>query len=161
MHGLLEPGQPLPHCNCGFDGDAESVASLTAIEKNLLPFWLTRYPGHELSKVESLAKGAKLVRGLGEKGDPLALAIFEQQAKAVGRLFTIAANYTDPDAYFLGGGVVEAAPHFRAWFLGRVREATLLREEQGKAVRFEVVPQLDMAGARGAAIAALERIHAR
>jgi glucokinase len=63
MHGLLEPGQPLPHCNCGFDGDAESVASLTAIENNLLPFWLTRYPDHELRKAESMAKAAKLVRG--------------------------------------------------------------------------------------------------
>jgi len=161
MQGLLEPGQPLPHCNCGFDGDAESVASLTAIERNLLPFWLTRYPDHELRKAESLANAAKLVRGYGEKGDPMALAVFEQQAKAVGRLFTIAANFTDPDAYFLGGGVVEAAPHFRAWFLGRVRESTTLRPEQVPVVRFEVVPQLDMAGARGAAIAALERIHAR
>jgi predicted NBD/HSP70 family sugar kinase len=161
MHGLLEPGQPLPHCNCGFDGDAESVASLTAIEKNLLPFWLTRYPDHELGKAESLAKAAKLVRGYGESGDPLALAIFEQQAKAVGRLFTIAANFTDPDAYFLGGGVVEAAPHFREWFLGKVRENTTLRPEQVEVVHFEVVPHLDMAGARGAAIAALERIHAR
>ena len=104
MHGLLEPGQPLPHCNCGFDGDAESVASLTGIEKNLLPYWLTRYPDHELAKAESLAKAAKLVRAYGENGDPMALAVFEQQAKAVGRLFTIAANFTDPDAYFLGGG---------------------------------------------------------
>ena len=160
MQGLLEAGQPLPHCNCGFDGDAESVASLTAIEKNLLPFWLTRYPDHELRKAESLAKAAKLVRGYGERGDPLALAIFEQQAKAVGRLFTIAANFTDPDAYFLGGGVVEAAPHFREWFLATVREHTTLRPEQVEVVRFEVVPQLDMAGARGAAIAALERIQA-
>ena len=161
MHGLLEPGQPLPHCNCGFDGDAESVASLTGIEKNLLPYWLTRYPDHELARAESLAKAAKLVRAYGENGDPMALAVFEQQAKAVGRLFTIAANFTDPDAYFLGGGVVEAAAHFREWFLGKVRENTALKEEQVRAVRFEVVPHLDMAGARGAAIAALERIHAR
>jgi predicted NBD/HSP70 family sugar kinase len=161
MHGLLEPGQPLPHCNCGFDGDAESVASLTAIEKNLLPYWFTRYPDHELRKAESVAKAAKLVRGYGERGDPMALAVFEQQAKAVGRLFTIAANFTDPDAYFLGGGVVEAAPHFREWFLGRVREHTTLRPEQGEVARFEVVPHLDMAGARGAAIAALERTHSR
>ena len=161
MHGLLEPGQPLPHCNCGFDGDAESVASLTAIEKNLLPYWFTRYPDHPLSKAESVAKAAKLVRGYGEQGDPLALAVFEQQAKAVGRLFTIAANFTDPDAYFLGGGVVEAAPHFRQWFLGKVRENTVLRDEQVEVVRFEVVPDLDKAGARGAAIAALEGIHAR
>jgi predicted NBD/HSP70 family sugar kinase len=91
----------------------------------------------------------------------MALLLFEQQAKAVGRLFTIAANFTDPDAYFLGGGVVEAERHFREWFLAKVREYTLLKEEQASAVRFEVVPHLDMAGARGAAIAALERIHAR
>ena len=59
------------------------------------------------------------------------------------------------------GGVVEAAPHFREWFLAKVREHTALKEEQANAARFEVVPHLDMAGARGAAIAALERIHAR
>ena len=159
MHGLLEPGQPLPHCNCGFDGDAESVASLTGIEKNLLPYWLSRYPGHALAKAESLGQAAKLVRAYGENGDPLALALFEQQAKAVGRLFTIAANFTDPDAYFLGGGVVEAAPHFRQWFLAKVRENTALKEEQIRAARLEVVPDLDKAGARGAAIAALETIH--
>jgi glucokinase len=159
LHGLLEPEQPLPQCNCGFAGDAESIASLTGIEKNLLPYWLTRYPGHELHKAESVAKAAKLVRAFGEEGDPMALAIFEQQAKAVGRLFTIAANFTDPDAYFLGGGVVEAAPHFREWFLGKVREHTQLKEEQARASRLEVVPDLDMAGARGAAIAALETVH--
>jgi predicted NBD/HSP70 family sugar kinase len=159
LHGLLEPGQPLPRCNCGFVGDAESIASLTGIEKNLLPYWLSRYPDHELTKAESVAKAAKLVRAFGEEGDPLALAIFEQQAKAVGRLFTIAANFTDPDAYFLGGGVVEAAPHFREWFLAKVREHTMLKEEQARASRLEVVPDLDMAGARGAAIAALETVH--
>ena len=36
-----------------------------------------------------------------------------------------------------------------------------LKEEQAKAARLEVVPDLDMAGARGAAIAALEGIHGR
>ena len=161
LHGLLEPEQPLPQCNCGFVGDAESIASLTGIEKNLLPYWLSRYPDHELNKAESLAKAAKLVRAFGEEGDPMALAIFAQQAQAVGRLFTIAANFTDPDAYFLGGGVVEAAPHFREWFLAKVREHTALKEEQARASSLEMVPHLDMAGARGAAIAALERIDAR
>ncbi len=158
MQGLLGEGQPLPHCNCGFDGDAESVASLTAIENNLLPYWLSRYEGHELGKVGSLAKAAKLVRSHGEKGDPLARRIFEQQAMAIGRLFTIAANFTDPSAYFLGGGVVEAAPEFREWFLAKVRENTALREEQVRASRFALVPDLDMAGARGAAVAALESL---
>jgi glucokinase len=161
MYGLLGEGQPLPHCNCGFDGDAESVASLTGIERNLLPYWLTQFPDHELARAESIAKAAKLVRAYGEQGDPLALKIFEQQAMAIGRLFTIAANFTDPDAYFVGGGVVEAAPSFRERFLSLVRKHTSLREEQAEVARFEVVPDLDMAGARGAAIAALETVHTR
>ncbi len=130
LHGLVEPDQPLPKCNCGFVGDAESIASLTGIEKNLLPYWLSRYPGHELARAESLAKAAKLVRAYGEEGDPLALAIFEQQAKAVGRLFTIAANFTDPDAYFLGGGVVEAAPALSRVVL---REGAREHRAQGRA----------------------------
>jgi predicted NBD/HSP70 family sugar kinase len=154
MDGLLGPGQPAPGCNCGLSGDAESVASLTGIEKNLLPHWLARFPDHELARVTPVAKAAKLVRGYGEAGDPLALGIFEQQAMAVGRLFTIAANFTDPDIYFVGGGVVEAAPHFRDWFLERVREHTVLREEQARAATVALVPDLDMAGARGSAIAA-------
>ncbi|MGE5828033.1 MAG: ROK family protein [Micromonosporaceae bacterium] len=158
MHGLLEAGQPLPRCNCGFEGDAESVASLTGIEKNLLPYWLTRFAGHPLAEVGSLAKAAKLVRGYAEQGDPLALAVFEQQAKALGRLFTIAANFTDPAAYFVGGGVVETGPQFRDWFLAKVGEHTILREEQARVATFALVPDRDMAGARGSAIAALDSL---
>jgi glucokinase len=160
MHGLLAEGQPLPLCNCGFVGDAESVASLTGIEKNLLPYWLTRFKGHELGRAGSAREAAKQVRGYGERGDPLALKIFEQQAMAIGRLFTIAANFTDPSTYFLGGGVIETTPQFREWFLAKVRDNTNLREEQARVASFALVPQLDMAGARGAAIAALEALQA-
>jgi predicted NBD/HSP70 family sugar kinase len=153
---LLEPGQPVPVCNCGFTGDAESVASLTGIERNLLPYWLDRFPEHELAQLGSYRDAAKQVRGYGERGDPLALKIFEQQAVALGKLFTIAANFTDPHAYFVGGGVVEASREFREWFLGRVRLHTALRDEQVEATTFALVPDLDMAGARGAAVAAFD-----
>ena len=160
MHGLLAEGQPVPVCNCGFVGDAESVASLTGIVKNLLPFWLTRFGGHELGAVP-IEQAAKKLRAYAEKQDPLALAVFEQQAMALGRLFTIAANFTDPAMYFVGGGVVEATPWFRDWFLSKVREHTTLREEQAKVESFALVPDLDMAGARGAALAAFEAFRER
>jgi len=153
LDGLLDAGQPMPACNCGQSGDAESVASLTGIENNLLPYWLTKYEGHELSGLP-IGKAAKLVRKYAEDGDEMALAIFRQQAIALGRLFTIAANFLDPDAYFLGGGVVEAAPHFRDWFFAEVRANTVLREEQARAAEISLVPDLDMAGARGSAVAA-------
>jgi glucokinase len=158
MDGLLDDGQPVPGCNCGLFGDVESVASLTGIVNNLLPYWLSRYPGHELNTAESVAKAARLVRGYGERQDPLALKIFEQQAIALGRLFSIAANFTDPGAYFVGGGVVEAAPEFREWFLATVRANTTLRAEQQEVAIFALVPHLDMAGARGAAVAARETL---
>ena len=153
LDGLLEAGQSMPACNCGQSGDAESVASLTGIQNNLLPYWLTRYEHHELSGLP-IGKAAKLVRKYAEDGDEMALAIFRQQAIAIGRLFTMAANFLDPDAYFLGGGVVEAAPHFRDWFFAEVRANTVLREEQAVAAEIRLVPDLDMAGARGSAYAA-------
>lgn len=161
MDGMLEDGQPVPQCNCGLAGDVESLASLTGIKKNLLPYWLKRFPDHELAKAESVDKAAKMVRSLAERHDELALKIFEQQAMALGRLFTLAAGFTDPHAYFVGGGVVEAKQHFRDWYLGKVREHTTLRDEQAAIATFALVPDLDMAGARGSAIAALATLTTR
>lgn len=157
LDGLLADEQPIPTCACGRPGDAESIASLTGIVRNLLPFWLSRFPGHPLAEMPLLA-AAKAVRTYGEAGDELARRLFEQQAAALGRLFSVAANFTDPDAYFVGGGVVEAAPEFSAWFLQRVRAHTELRQEQAAVAEFAIVPDRDMAGARGSALAALAAI---
>jgi len=157
MDGLLAPDQPVPACNCGLVGDAESVASLTGIEKNLLPYWLKQFPDHPLAREEPAA-AAKLVRRYGEDGDPLALRIFEQQAMAIGRLLTVAANFTDPHVYLIGGGLVEAAEQFRDLFLSWVRQHTVLRAEQAEIESIALVPDLDMAGARGSAIAARDAV---
>jgi predicted NBD/HSP70 family sugar kinase len=151
--GLLADDQPMPTCACGNSGDVESFASLTGIVRNLLPYWLTRYPDHPLAALP-ISQAAKEVRAYGVDGDEMALKLFDQQAAALGRLFTIAANYSDPSVYFVGGGVVEAAPQFRDWFLERVRTHTSLREEQTAVASFALVPDRDMAGARGSALAA-------
>jgi glucokinase len=157
MPGLLVEGQPVPQCNCGLYGDVESIASLTGIRKNLLPFWLTQYPDHPLNAMP-VDQAAKAVRGYGVDGDEMALKIFDQQAHALGEMFTIASNFTDPHAYFVGGGVIEAAPHFRDWFIERVRVHTNLRAESAAVAQFALVTDLDMAGARGAALAAMHGI---
>jgi hypothetical protein len=52
---------------------------------------------------------------------------------------------------------VESTPAFRAWFVGKVGERTVLRDEQTRLASFAVVPDLDIAGARGAALAALAK----
>jgi glucokinase len=158
--GLLEADQQAPSCACGQFADAESVASLTGITRNLLPYWLTRFPGHELAEMD-IVKAAKLVRGYAERGDELALAIFRQQAIAMAHVFSIAAKFTDPDTYFVGGGVIEAALHFRDWFLNTVKEHTAFYPEQAQIAEITLVPDLDMAGARGSAIAAAAWVNER
>ena len=67
-------------------------------------------------------------------------------------MFTIAANFVDPDAYFIGGGVTDTGAEFRTRFMERVRAATQLRDEQAKVATFAIVPDLDKAGARGSAL---------
>ena len=42
--------------------------------------------------------------------------------------------------------------------MGRVRVHTVLREEQAAIAQFALVPDLDMAGARGSAFAALDSL---
>src|SRR5262249_9670379 len=125
----------------------------TGMERKLLRYWVTRYPEEEVAALP-VWKAARLLRRYAEQDDPLARQVFGQQAMALGRLFTIAANFTDPDAYFVGGGVVESAPRFRQWFLSQVPEHTVLRQEQADAATLALVRDLDMAGARGSALAA-------
>ena len=48
-----------PHCNCGRIGDLESVCSLTAIGRTLLPHFLTKYPDHELQQECDLGAGGQ------------------------------------------------------------------------------------------------------
>ena len=92
----------------------------------------------------------------------MALKIFEQQAMALGRLFTIAANFTDPDAYFVGGGVVEAAPRVpRLVPRHGPRAHARCARSRRRSPTFALVPDRDMAGARGAAIAAAETLAKR
>ena len=127
MHGLLAEGQPLPKCNCGFSGDVESVASLTGDPPQPAALLADPVSRSRTWRRLPIDQAARELRTYGERGDEMARKVFEQQAMAIGRLFTIAANFTDPNAYFVGGGVVEAAPEFRDWYLSVVRTNTLLR----------------------------------
>jgi glucokinase len=155
MAGLLEPGQPVPGCNCGFEGDVESIASLTGITNNLLPWWLSQFPDHPLAGKDPL-DAARSLRGLAAAGDELARSVFRQQAAAIGRLFPILMNVLDPDICFVGGGVLEADAAFQERFLDDVRAALRYRKQQAGTLQVAAVPDLDMAGARGAALAAVQ-----
>jgi predicted NBD/HSP70 family sugar kinase len=144
-----------PECNCGRTGDLESLCSLTAIGKTLLPYFLPRYPGHELGQME-VGKAAKLVRGMAEKGDPLCRDIFRVQAHAMGLFFDEMVNTCDPDALIVGGGALETGVDFQRWFIAETRAAMPVQREEQAAIPIHVMPNGDTAGARGAAIEALK-----
>ena len=144
-----------PECNCGRTGDLESLCSLTAIEKNILPYFLPRYPGHELSKVD-LHQAAKLVRGLADKGDALCKDVFRVQAHALGLFFDEMVNTFDPDAFIVGGGALETSKDFQRWFMKEIRAAMPTQREEQAGIPIHVMPNGDTAGARGAAIEALK-----
>jgi glucokinase len=144
-----------PLCNCGRTGDLESLCSLTAIEKNILPFLLARYPGHELAKHDS-HQAAKLVRGLADAGDALSKEVFRVQAHALGLFFDEMVNTFDPDALIVGGGAIEASPQFQQWFVNEIRAGMPNQREEQAGIPIRVIPNGDTAGARGAAIEAFK-----
>ncbi len=144
-----------PHCNCGRTGDLESLCSLTAIEKTLLPYFLRHYPGHELEKLDP-HQAAKMVRGMAEKGDPMCRDIFRVQARAMGLFFDEMVNTFDPDALIIGGGALETREEFQRWFIEETRAGMPVQREEQEDIPIHVMPNGDTAGARGAAIEALK-----
>jgi predicted NBD/HSP70 family sugar kinase len=144
-----------PVCNCGRTGDLESLCSLTAIERNLLPYFLPRHPGHELGKLTA-HDAAKRVRGLADKGDALCKEIFRVQAHALGLFFDEMVNTFDPDALIVGGGALEASEEFQKWFMTEIRVGMPNQREEQAGIPIYVIPNGDTAGARGAAIEAVK-----
>jgi glucokinase len=144
-----------PLCNCGRIGDLESLCSLTAIERNLIPYFLARYLHHEFAKMEP-HQAAKLVRGMADSGDEMCKEIFRVQAHALGLFFDEMVNTFDPDALIVGGGALETSEEFQRWFLEEIRAGMPTQREEQAGIPIYVMPNGDTAGARGAAIEALK-----
>jgi predicted NBD/HSP70 family sugar kinase len=104
---------------------------------------------------------ARRVRGLAEQGDAIGRAIFRIQARALGLFFDQMLNVLDPDAFVIGGGALETSPAFHTWFLDEVRAGMPPSRREQAAVPIHVMPNGDAAGARGAAIDALETLRRR
>jgi glucokinase len=144
-----------PACNCGRTGDLESLCSLTAITRTLLPYFLQRHPDHELAKLD-IVKAAKLVRGMAERGDFLCREIFRVQAEALGLFFDEMVNTFDPDVLIIGGGAIETGADFQRWFIAETRAGMPTQREEQTGIPIHIMPNGDTAGARGAAIEALK-----
>jgi glucokinase len=145
-----------PHCNCGRIGDLESLCSLTAIGRTLLPYFLAGRPDHALAGEPDLYQAAKRVRGMAERGDPLCRDVFRVQAHALGLFFDEMINTFDPDALIVGGGALETGNDFQRWFLDEIRAGMPAQRVEQADIPIHVMPNGDTAGSRGAAIEALK-----
>ena len=151
----------VPECNCGRRGDLESLCSLTAIRRTLLPHFLARQPDHPLAAVGDAHAAAVKVRGLAERGDPLCRDVFRVQARALGLFFDEMINVFDPDALIVGGGALETSADFQRWFLDEVRAGMPTQRDEQAALGMHVMPSGDSAGARGAALDAARLVRER
>lgn len=160
LHLLGVPAYP---CGCGRTWGCYEVYTSLAGLPHLLEAALIRYPNHSLATATGTPKEkALMLRGLAQKEDPLALELFDLQAKAMGLLVANLAMAVDPDTYVIGGGLMD--PHsttetFRARYLGILNETALTYLWPTQKKRLRVVPATlgELSQAIGAALVALYR----
>ncbi|MCA9122562.1 MAG: ROK family protein [Planctomycetaceae bacterium] len=93
----------------------ESAVSLTALTHQLdYRLTLDQWSDHPLNSAPGSTRDkAKQLRGLASQGDPLALELFSDQARALG-IGLLSANYLgDYDILVIGGGVCDLSPEVR------------------------------------------------
>jgi len=132
-------------------GDLESLCSLTAIERNLLPYFSARYPGTNWRI--GTAPGGKAYVDLGTR-EMRSAGIFRVQAHALGLFFDEMVNTFDPDA-LIGEAERWRQRRVQKWFMGEIRCGMPNQREEQAGIR-SCDTEWDTAGARGAAIEALQ-----
>jgi glucokinase len=152
--------KPFP-CGCGRTwGCIEAYTTLSGLAL-LLAEKLTKYPGHDLAKSTATPKDkAFSLRGLAQKGDALALEIFDFQALALGVHVANLALALDPTYVVIGGGLMDPEAttlEFRERYLGIIRETAsrYFWPVQRTSIKIVAASLGDLSQAIGAALAAL------
>lgn len=152
--------RPYP-CGCGRDwGCVEAYTTISGLPY-LLEDILKKYPEHELNKSTATPKEKVLsLRGRAQKGDALALEIFDFQAKALGLHVANLAMALDPGFVVIGGGLMDpeaTSLEFRERYLRILRESAAPYLFPAQRARLRIVPATlgDLSQAIGAALVAL------
>jgi glucokinase len=148
-------------CGCGRTwGCVEMYTSLAGLP-SLLAEKLPSYPDHELARSPlPLKQRAFALRGLAQAGDPLALELFDFQARALGLHVAMLAMALDPAFVVIGGGLMDpesTTPEFRERYLRVLWESAepYLWPAQRKTVRIVPAALGDLSQSIGAALVAL------
>ena len=152
--------KPYP-CGCGKTWGCVEVYTTISGLPHLLTEFLPKFPEHELNKSTAPAKEKALsLRGLAQKGDPLAVAIFDFQAKVMGIHVANLAMALDPTFVVIGGGLMDpesTTDEFRERYLRIIRESAEPFLWTAQRDRITIVPATlgDLSQAIGAALVAL------
>lgn len=156
----LEKVRPFA-CGCGRDwGCIEAYTTISGLPQ-YLQHLLPKYPDHPLAtSTDSPKHKALSLRGLAQKGDALALEIFDLQARALGLHVANLAMALDPGFVVIGGGLIDpesTTPEFRQRYLDGIRSAAepYLYPAQRKCMKVSAATLGELSQAIGAALAAL------
>lgn len=148
-------------CGCGRDWGCVEVYTTLSGLPYLLSERLADYPGHELARsTAEMRERVLALRGLAQKGDELALSIFDFQARALGLHVASLAMALDPGFVVIGGGLMDpeaTTEAFRDRYLGIIRDTAMPYLWPAQRSRLTIVPAAlgDLSQSIGAALAAL------
>ena len=150
-------------CGCGRTwGCAELYTTLAGLPY-LLDEKLPAHPGHPLAKSTATPKEkAMALRGLAQKGDPLAVELFDFQARAMGLHIANLCMVLDPEFVVIGGGLMDpesTTEEFRARYLRTISETARPYLWPQQRDRITILPSTlgELSQAIGAALVALYR----
>jgi len=155
-------------CGCGRDwGCIEAYTTISGLPQ-LLADMLKKHPGHELASSTAPIKDRVLsLRSRAQKGDALALDIFDFQARALGLHVANLTMALDAEYVVIGGGLIDpdaTTPEFRERYLRGIHDAAMPYLFPAQRQVLKVVPATlgELSQAIGAALVALytARAHA-
>ena len=159
---LLDNIRPFS-CGCGRDwGCIEAYTTISGLPQ-LLGEFLKKYPAHPLATSPAPIKEKVLsLRTLAQKDDPLAVEIFNFQARALGLHVASLLMAVDAEFVVIGGGLIDpgaTTPAFRERYLRIIRESAepYLWAQQKKLVKVVSATLGELSQAIGAALVAMYR----
>ncbi len=150
-------------CGCGRDwGCIEAYTTISGLPQ-LLEEMLGKHPGHPLAASAAPIKEKVLsLRTLAQRDDPLAVEIFNFQARALGLHLASLLMAVDSEFVVIGGGLIDpdaTTPAFRERYLRIIRESAepYLWPQQRKILKIVPATLGELSQAIGAALVALYR----
>ncbi len=160
VHLLGLTGKPFS-CGCGRDwGCVEAYTTISGLPQ-LLAEKIKNHPDHEFAKSSAPIKEKVLsLRTRAQKGDVLALEIFDFQARVMGLHVANLAMAFDPGIVVIGGGLMDheaTTPEFRERYMRVIRETAIpyLWPPQRGTIKIVPAELGELSQAIGAALMAL------